>query len=72
MSWLENLILEAWEEGWSREEVEVLLAVLEDLRESSEDRKWRRRPWLRWAESFAIGLLGGGLLFLILRLWGWR
>ncbi|HEV3029472.1 MAG TPA: hypothetical protein VG457_17970 [Planctomycetota bacterium] len=47
MSWLENMILQAWEEGWSREEVENLLAVLEDLREAAEDRKWPRRKWLR-------------------------
>jgi hypothetical protein len=47
MSWLENLVLQAQEEGWSQEEVEILLAVLEDLREAAEDRMWPRRQWLR-------------------------
>jgi hypothetical protein len=69
---MDNLILQAQEEAWGPEELETVLLLLgEESAWRVERRRTQRRTWLRGAGAFAMGLLAGGLLFLILRLWGW-
>lgn len=62
---MDRILLQAQEEGWSREELEILLGILDDAKETPREGK-RRRGWLHGACALAIGLCSGGLLWILM------